>query len=204
MKTKDKILWIFGAVFLICLIAWGICVAVTGSDYYNYSGYVLEIKENKKNQIVLTTISGDKTSEFVLKWSSRKKYEKDVREITVGDSVLLSTTRFSHTDIKKISIDDGYSTEGKLIYVNEADAPLVLAVNSSTGLKYLVSIDYHTYYNNAVNGATGNKVRIYHAYPIHEQSVSVLSNAYSIISEDSELMIEEIAFIESKGYTVKE
>ena len=56
MKTKDKLLWAFGAVFLIVLIVWGICVAVTGSDYYNYSGYVLEIKENKKNQIVLTTI----------------------------------------------------------------------------------------------------------------------------------------------------
>lgn len=204
MKTKDKILWIFGAVFLICLIAWGICDTVIGSNYYNYAGYVLEIKENEKNQTVITTVSGDKISEFVLKWHSRKRFEKEEREITVGDYVMLSTTRFSDTDVKKMSIDDGYSTEGKLIYVNEADAPLVLAVNSSTGLKYLVSIDYHTYYNNAVNGATGNKVRIYHAYPIHEQSVSVLSNAYSIISEDSELTIEEIAFIESKGYTVKE
>ena len=203
MKTKDKLLWAFGAVFLIVLIVWGIC-ETAGSDFYNYDGYITEIRRNEKNQTVLTTISGDKTSEFVLKWSSRKKYEKDVREIAVGDSVLLSTTRFSATDIKKIDVYEGYFTEGKLVYVNETDAPLLLAVNSSTGLKYLVSIDYHTYYNNSVNGANGNKVRIYHAYPIHEQSVSVLSNAYSLISEDSELTIEEIAFIGAKGYRVKE
>ena len=202
MKTKDKLLWAFGAVFLIVLIVWGICVAVTGSDYYNYSGYVLEIKENKKNQIVLTTISGDKTSEFVLKWFSRKKYEKDVREITVGDSVLLSTTRFSHTDIKKISIDDGYSTEGKLIYVNEADTPFILTVDASTNQKYLVKIEYIGYIGEII-GATGDEIRIYHYYPIHEQSIGVHSDAYMIVSDEAELTIEEIAFIAAKGYTVK-
>ena len=202
MKTKDKLLWAFGAVFLLVLIVWSICSAE--SDYYNYDGYVIDIKENEKNQTVITTISGDKTSEFILKWSSRKKYEKNVREIAVGDRVLLSTTRFSDVDIKKIDVYEGYFTEGKLVHVNESEDPMVLTANSSTGVQYLVSIDYHTYGNSAVNGATGNKVRIYHAYPIHEQSGSVLSNAYSIISVESSLTSEEIAWIETKGYTVKE
>jgi len=202
MKTKDKLLWAFGAVFLIVLIVWSICSKE--SDFYNYDGYVIGVKENEKNQTVITTISGEKTSEFVLKWSSRKKYEKDVREIAVGDRVLLSTTRFSDVNIKKIEICEGYFTEGKLVYVNEADAPLLLTANASTGLKYLISINYHTYYPDAVNGASGNRVRIYHAYPIHEQPVSVLSNAYSLISDDSDLTLEEIAWIEAQGYTVKE
>ena len=145
MKTKDKILWIFGAVFLVCLIAWGIFEAIAGSDYYNYTGYVLEVKENEKNQIVITTVSGDKTSEFVLKWHSRKRFEKEKREIAVGDYVMLSTTRFSDTDVKKMSIDEGRSTEGKLIYVNEADTPFILTVDASTNQKYLVKIEYIGY-----------------------------------------------------------
>ncbi|MBR6745296.1 MAG: hypothetical protein IKM00_08795 [Clostridia bacterium] len=202
MKTKDKLFWAFGAVFLIVLIVWGICSAE--SDFYNYDGYVIDIKEKEKNQTVITTISGNKTSEFVLKWSSRKKYEKDVHKIAVGDRVMLSTARFSNVDIKKIDVHEGYFTEGKLVYVNEAEAPLILTEDASTGLKHLVSIDYHTYYNDVVNGATGNKARVYHAYPIHEQSDSVLSNAYSIISDESALTLEEIAWIEAKGYTVKE
>ena len=200
MKTKDKILWIFGAVFLICLIAWGIFEAVAGSDYYNYTGYVLEVKENEKNQIVITTVSGGKTSEFVLKWHSRKRFEKEKREIAVGDYVMLSTTRFSNTDIKKMSINEGYSTEGKLVYVNESEVPFILAVDASTNQRYLVKIEYI----GELTGATGDEICIYHYYPIHEQSLGVLSDAYTIASDGAELTIEEIAFIESKGYTVKE
>ena len=198
MKTKDKLLWAFGAVFLIALIIWGICEAA-GSDFYNYDGYITEIRRNEKNQTVLTTISGDKTSEFVLKWSSRKKYEKDVREITVGDYVMLSTTRFSHADIKKISIDEGYSTEGKLVYVNESEAPFILAVDAPTDQRYLIKIEYI----GELTGATGDEICIYHYYPIHEQSLGVLSDAYTIASDGVELTIEEIAFIAAKGYTVK-
>ena len=166
MKTKDKILWIFGAVFLVCLIAWWIFEAVAGSDYYNYTGYVLEAKENEKNQTVITTISGDKTSEFVLKWHSRKRFEKEKREIAVGDYVMLSTMRFSNTDIKKMSIDEGYSTEGKLVYVNESEAPFILAVDAPTDQRYLIKIEYI----GELTGATGDEIRIYHVNPLIFQS----------------------------------
>lgn len=200
MQTKDKILWIFGAVFLICLIAWGICEAVIGSDYYNYTGYVLEIKENEKNQTVITAVSGNKTSEFVLKWHSRKRFEKEERKIAVGDYVMLSTTRRSAANIKKIYINEGYFTEGKLIYVNESDTPFILATEDSADQRYLVGIEYI----GDLNGATGDQIRIYHYYPIHEQSLRVLSDAYMIISDETELTIDEIAFIAAEGYTLKE
>ncbi len=100
MKTKDKIFWAVGAVLLIVLVVWGIC-ATAGSDSYNYEGYVVSIDQNEKNQTVITTVSGNKTHEFVLKWHSRKRFEKDDREISVGDRVMLTTTRFSNTDIKR-------------------------------------------------------------------------------------------------------
>ena len=199
MKTRDKILWAFGAVFLIVLICWSICN--TGSDFYNYAGYVTEITQNEKDQTVITTVSGDQTSQFVLKWSSRKKFEKDERKLAVGDRVMLSTTRFSDVNIKKICIENGYFTEGKLVYANESETPLILAVEPSQDQKYLVSLTCHF---GKIDGETGDVVRIYHAYPIHEQSISVLDEAWTFISEASELTAEELAFIGAKGYTVKE
>ncbi len=200
MKRRDKLLWAFGAVLLIVLIVWGI-FETAGSDSYNYAGYVTEIAQNEKNQTVITTVSGGRTSKFVLKWSSRKRFEKDKREIAVGDSVMISTTHFSNINIKKISVDDGYFTEGKLVYVNEADTPFLLAVEPSQDVRYLVALTCHF---GQIEGKTGGSVRIYHAYPIREQPVSVLEEAWTVISENSELTIEEIAFIEAKGYTVKE
>ncbi len=199
MKTKDKILWAFGAVFLIVLIVWSICNA--GSESYNYAGYVTEITKNEKAQTVITTVSGGQTSNFVLKWSSRKQFEKNERELAIGDRVMLSTTHFSNVNIKKMCVEDGYFTDGKLVYVNESETPLILAVDSSQNQKYLVILTSH--YGD-IGGKTGDGVRIYHAYPIHEQSISVLDEAWTVVSESSELTIEEIAFIAAKGYTVKE
>ena len=199
MKIRDKILWAFGAVFLIVLIVWSICN--TESDFYNYAGYVTEISQNEREQTVITTLSGGQTSQFVLKWSSHKKFEKDERTLAVGDRVMLSTTHFSKVNIRKMCIEDGYFTEGKLVYVNESEAPLILAVESSQDQKYLVSLTCHY---GKIEGKTGDVVRIYHAYPIHEQSISVLDEAWTVISETSELTVEEIALIGAEGYTVKE
>ena len=105
MKTKSKILLVFSIVFMLLSIAWCIYDA-SEPNFYNYEGYIVSIEQNDKKQTVITTISGDKTSEFVLKWYSRKQYEKDVREIAVGDLIKLSTTQQNPTNIKKISVTD--------------------------------------------------------------------------------------------------
>ena len=118
---------------------------------------------------------------------------------------MLSTTHFSDTNIKKISVDYGYSTEGKLVYINELpDTPFVLATESTTKMKYLISIVPSD--TNLFDGVEmGEAIRIYHTYPITAQTITVLSDAQAFTSNDTSkgLTEEEVKFIEEKGYTVK-
>ena len=203
MKTSKKILICVGVFLLLLLITWGIC-ETAGNNYYNYKGYVVDVIE-ENDDTVLVTVSGNVESRFSLKWYSREKYKKDTKDIEIGDLVMLSTTHFSDTNIKKISVDYGYSTEGKLVYINELpDTPFILATESTTKMKYLISIVPSD--TNLFDGAEmGEAIRIYHTYPINAQTITVLSDAQAFTSNDTSkgLTEEEVKFIEEKGYTVK-
>ena len=203
MKTIKKIMIGVGVFLLLLLITWGIC-ETAGSDYYNYKGYVVDVIE-ENGDTVLVTVSGNVESRFSLKWYSREKYKKDTKDIEIGDLVMLSTTHFSDTNIKKISVDYGYSTEGKLVYINELpDTPFILATESTTKMKYLISIVPSD--TNLFDGVEmGEAIRIYHTYPITAQTITVLSDAQAFTSNDTSkgLTEEEVKFIEEKGYTVK-
>ena len=203
MKTIKKIMIGAGVFLLLLLITWGVC-ETAGSDYYNYKGYVVDVIEENDNT-VLVTVSGNVESRFSLKWYSREKYKKDTKNIEIGDIVMLSTTHFSDTNIKKISVDYGYSTEGKLVYINELpDTPFILATESTTKMKYLISIVPSD--TNLFDGVEmGEAIRIYHTYPITAQTITVLSDAQAFTSNDTSkgLTEEEVKFIEEKGYTVK-
>ena len=203
MKTSKKILICVGVFLLLLLITWGIC-ETAGSDYYNYKGYVVDVIEENDNT-VLVPVSGNVESRFSLKWYSREKYKKDTKNIEIGDLVMLSTTHFSDTNIKKISVDYGYSTEGKLVYINELpDTPFILATEPTTNMKYLISIVPSD--TNLFDGVEmGEALRIYHTYPINAQTITVLSDAQAFTSNDTSkgLTEEEVKFIEEKGYTVK-
>ena len=192
-----------GVFLLLLLITWGVC-ETAGSDYYNYKGYVVDVIEENDNT-VLVTVSGNVESRFSLKWYSREKYKKDTKNIEIGDIVMLSTTHFSDTNIKKISVDYGYSTEGKLVYINELpDTPFILATESTTKMKYLISIVPSD--TNLFDGVEmGESIRIYHTYPINAQTITVLSDAQAFTFSDTNegLTEEEVKFIEEKGYTVK-
>ena len=126
MKTIKKIMIGVGAFLLLLLITWGIC-ETAGSDYYNYSGHVIDIAE-ENGDTVITTLSGKTESRFTLKWYSREKYKKDTKDIQIGDYIMLSTTQYSDTNIKKMSVDYGYYTDGKLVWINEfTDRAYILA-----------------------------------------------------------------------------
>ena len=203
MTTIKKIMIGAGVFLLLLLITWGVC-ETAGSDYYNYKGYVVDVIEENDNT-VLVTVSGNVESRFSLKWYSREKYKKDTKNIEIGDIVMLSTTHFSDTNIKKISVDYGYSTEGKLVYINELpDTPFILATESTTKMKYLISIVPSD--TNLFDGVEmGESIRIYHTYPINAQTITVLSDAQAFTFSDTNegLTEEEVKFIEEKGYTVK-
>ena len=203
MKTSKKILIGTSVFLLFLLITWGIC-ETAGSDYYNYKGYVIDIVE-ENGDTVIVTLSGNVESRFTLKWYSREKYKKDTKNIEIGDLVMLSTTHFSDTNIKKISVDYGYSTEGKLVYINELpDTPFILATEPTTNMKYLISIVPSD--TNLFDGVEmGEAIRIYHTYPINAQTITILSDAQAFTFSDTNegLTQEEVKFIEEKGYTVK-
>ena len=203
MTTIKKIMIGAGVFLLLLLITWGIC-ETAGSNYYNYKGYVVDIVE-ENGDTVIVTLSGNVESRFSLKWYSREKYKKDTKDIEIGDLVMLSTTHFSDTNIKKISVDYGYSTEGKLVYINELpDTPFILATEPTTNMKYLISIVPSD--TNLFDGVEmGESIRIYHTYPINAQTITVLSDAQAFTFSDTNegLTEEEVKFIEEKGYTVK-
>ena len=203
MTTIKKIMIGAGVFLLLLLITWGIC-ETAGSNYYNYKGYVVDIVE-ENGDTVIVTLSGNVESRFSLKWYSREKYKKDTKDIEIGDLVMLSTTHFSDTNIKKISVDYGYSTEGKLVYINELpDTPFILATEPTTNMKYLISIVPSD--TNLFDGVEmGESIRIYHTYPINAQTMTVLSDAQALLltGESEGLTEEDIAVIESKGYTAK-
>ena len=165
---------------------------------------VVDIVE-ENGETIIVTLSGNAESRFTLKWYSREKCKKDTKDIEIGDLVMLSTTHFSDTNIKKISVDYGYSTEGKLVYINELpDTPFVLAADSTIKMKYLISIVPSD--TNLFDGVEmGEAIRIYHTYPITAQTITVLSDAQAFTSNDTSkgLTEEEVKFIEEKGYTVK-
>ena len=204
MKTSKKILIGVGVFLLLLLITWSIC-ETAGSDYYNYKGHVIDIAEENGNTVIVA-LSGNVESRFTLKWYSREKYKKDTKDIQIGDYIMLSTTQYSDTNIKKISVDYGYSTDGKLVWINEfTDRAYVLATDPTTNLLYFFDFSIENDVSNFEGLETGDTVRVYHQYPIQSTTVTTIGNGVKLISDNSNggLTEEEIKFIEEKGYTVK-
>ena len=162
MKTIKKIMIGVGVFLLLLLITWGIC-ETAGSDYYNYKGYVIDIVE-ENGDTVIVTLSGNLESRFTLKWYSREKYKKETKDIQVGDCVRLTTTQYSNTNIKKISVDYGYSVEGRIFYVETLPDRPFLFINEplyGTHLFDLIPYDENLF----DNLETGDRVRVYYDYP---------------------------------------
>ncbi|MBQ7933066.1 MAG: hypothetical protein IJ334_18915 [Clostridia bacterium] len=191
-----------GILAALFLLTWGIC-EISGSDYYNYSGYILEVGENENGDTTIVTLSGNVESSFTMKWYSKMKAPKK-QPIAVGDRVMLSTTHYSDTNIKKIKVEPGYSIEGRLVYVDGLSCPFVLAIAKETGVRYLVSIVGH---NDSIYTDIGmcDIVKVYHMFPISTSTATVSIEAIAKVADGSmsDLTADDISFIESKGYTVR-
>ena len=203
MKTSKKIMIGVGVFLLLLLITWGIC-ETAGSNYYNYKGYVIDIVE-ENGDTVIVTLSGNVESRFTLKWYSREKYKKETKDIQVGDCVKLTTTQYSDTNIKKISVDYGYSVEGRIFYVETLPDRPFLFINEplyGTHLFDLIPYDVNLF----DNLETGDRVRVYYEYPFAAGAVTVQVNGLVFISEGSieDFSDAEKNFITDSGYKIKE
>ena len=182
---------------VIVTLTWLVC-ETAGSDYYNYKGYVVDISE-EDGETVIVTLRGNTESRFTLKWYTRKKYEKDEKSIEIGDMIKLSTTHYSDTNIKKLSVDYGKSLEGKIFCIESPVIPErpFLFVNDplyGTHIFELFTFDDHLF--DGMN--TGDVVRVYYHSSQMDAAVKISDGAYEDFTD------AEKAFIAERGYVIKE
>ena len=197
MKRKHIVYIVIG-ILLALLAVWGIC-ETAGSDSYNYQGYVLDTRVQKGNTII-TTISGDKLAEFTVKWYTRQKFNGETAQIKKGDFIKLSTISSGSQNMKKFSVYDGYSKEGKLVYMDGLSSPFILTTNKLTKAFELYSLI--SAQDNPKPIGNGIPITIYYQYPLASGNVNIVAD---VIQPTSDIPIaltqEEIAFITNAGYT---
>ena len=195
---KRKVIYIVIGVLLALLAVWGIC-ETAGSDSYNYQGYILDTRVQKGNTII-TTISGDGLAEFTVKWYTRQKFNTETAQLKKGDFIKLSTISSGSQNMKKFSVYDGYSKDGKLVYMEGLSSPFILTTNKLTKAPELYSLisaqDDPKPIGNCI------PITIYYQYPLASGNVTIVAD---VIQPTSDIPIslteEELAFITAAGYT---
>lgn len=175
-----------------------------GSDYYNYKGYVTDIYENAKGETEIVALSGDVESHFVIKPYTKISAPAE-NPVAVGDLIMLTTTRSSDENIKKMKVQPGYSTSGRIFYVEEIDSPFILTVSAETGTRYIASLVYSGDIVLPDITGSGDVIKVYHSTPLTESTVTLSVDAVILVENGSidDITAEDIEFIKSKGYTVR-
>lgn len=175
-----------------------------GSDYYNYKGYVTDIYENAKGETEIVALSGDVESHFVIKPYTKISAPAE-NPVAVGDLIMLTTTRSSDENIKKMKVQPGYSTSGRIFYVEEIDSPFILTVSAETGARYIASLVYSGDIVLPDITGSGDVIKVYHSTPLTESTVTLSVDAVVLVENGSidDITAEDIEFIKSKGYTVR-
>ena len=204
MKTLKRTM--IGCAVLVVIFMFTWCVCTTwGRNYYNYKGYVVDIVE-ENGDTVIVALSGNVESRFTLKWYSAKKYEKGDKSIAIGDIIRLSTTHYSDTNIKKLSVKEGYSLEGKVFFVT-SDLPErpFLFVNDPLCGTYM--FDMFSFDEEIFEGLdTGDVVRVYYEYPFASSVISAQIEGAVKLSDGSfeDFSEAEKNYIADRGYAIKE
>jgi hypothetical protein len=175
-----------------------------GSDYYNYKGYVTDIYENAKGETEIVALSGDVESHFVIKPYTKISAPTE-NPVAVGDLIMLTTTRSSDENIKKMKVQPGYSTSGRIFYVEEIDSPFILTVSAETGARYIANLVYPGDIVLPDITGSGDVIKVYHSTPLTESTVTLSVDAVVLVENGSidDITAEDIEFIKSKGYSVR-
>ena len=89
----------------------------TSNINYSYKGFVTEVYENARGETVIAAVSDDVESEFVIKQNTKIIAPANI-PVAVGDYIQLNTIRAGEQDVKEMKVSPGYSSCGRLIYVN--------------------------------------------------------------------------------------
>lgn len=179
------------------ILVWA-CLQTEGSENYNYEGYIIGIRESEEGT-VLTTLSGNTQSEFVVKRNTKEKFNGEVKELRVGDCILLTTKKNSDRDIQRFSVYSGFSMEGKIVNVEGQDTPFLLTpYYASYRLYSLIPAQ-----DSISLPKTGTEVKIYYQYPINAATVSIVVDIIQPTSDIvSPLTEPEATYMTNQGYTV--
>lgn len=172
------------------------------SENWAYKGFIIEVYENARGETVIATISDDVESEFVIK-SNTEMIAPVKTPVSVGDYVQLTTTRSGSTDIRKMKVSPGFSTEGRLIYVEGEESPFVLKANAD-GKRMLVRLIDDNSTLPGISGM-GDVIRVYHSSHIMLDDPTAAVEALIFIENGTaaDITEEDIIFIVSQGYTLK-
>ena len=199
MCKKIKTIGFIACIVVLLAFAGWAFFSTAGSDNYNYQGYVLDITK-ANNDTVITTITGDTQSEFTVKWYTKKLYNGEKSAIEIGDHIKLSTFGNS-ANMKKFSVCTGYIMEGKVVYVEEIDAPFILSFSKSTNSLQLYKLIPSI--GEIKEMKTGCEIAVRYQYPLAEGNKTVVVD---IVEQKSDipttLTEQEVTFISAHGLTV--
>ena len=172
------------------------------SENWAYKGFIIEVYENARGETVIVTISDDVESEYVIK-SNTEMVAPVKTPVSVGDHVQLTTARSSDRDIKKMQVSVGYSTAGRLVYLADEEAPFVLT-ETGDGTRLLVRLIDDNATLPGISGM-GDVIRVYHSSPVlHAEPIAAVEALIFLENGTAaDITAEDVAFIESQGYTVK-
>ena len=178
---------------------WGYC-QWAGVDNYNYQGYITAIRETKEGT-VLSTLSGDKAAEFTLKWYTRKVYNGELKKLKEGAYIKLITTKNSDVNVRKFSAFDAFSSEGKIIFMEDHDTPFILTLENT--FKYYKLYSLISAQDIVYPLETGTQVKIYYQYPLSQAATAIVVDVIQLSSDTlNPLTQDELAYIGRQGYTV--
>ena len=196
-KFKKFLPLLILAIAALGLLIWS-CLQTEGSDSYDYEGYIIGINQTSEGT-VLTTLSGNTQSEFVVKGNTKEKFNGDLKELRVGDCIKLNTKKNNDRDIQRFSVYSGFAMEGKIVNVEGQDTPFLLTpYYASYRLYSLIPAQELTSFPQ-----TGTTVKIYYQYPINAATVSIVADIIQPTSDIvSPLTDGETAYMSNLGYTV--
>ena len=151
----------------------------------------------------MVTLWGDVQSTFVINKNTRMIAPAEV-PLSVGDCIMLNTTRTSDEYVKDCKISPAHSTEGRIVCVEGDDAHFLLT-KTSDGTPLLVRlIDNDQNLHPGISGM-GDVIKVYHFSEIlqTEPTAHVEGLIYVENGTADDITAEDIAFIESLGYTLK-
>lgn len=198
-KTK-KILWIGGLVLGLILVGIWIYIRTPSTDKYSYEGYIVAINKTG-GDTVITTVSGDKKDEFTLNWYTKKHFSGELTELKEDTFIKINTTSKNSKNIRNFSAYEGYSMNGKIVFVEGRTEPFILTIRKD--INYFALYELIPSQDIDYQFKAGTQVKAYYQYPLYASTKKVVVDVIETTTDAlSPLTEEEIAFIGRMGYKV--